>query len=340
MIPHAYPVKIVKSEKKDAPIYFDSIGHVESILSVNITARVEGQLMKIHFNEGDEVKKGAPLFTIDPRPYKAELDNAIGLLDESVANLYIAKDKFTRNKELAKVDYISQLDFETLTADVAKGEALVKQNQANVENAKLNLDYCYINAPVSGKTGIIQIDQGNMIYPSAQQDIVSINQIAPIFVTFTSSEKNLPAIQKYSKAAPLKLQVAFEDLDNPVAEGIVDMIDNQVDPSTGLIKLRATFENLERELWPGKFVKTRLILMMAKDAIIIPYKAIQQTSTGPVVFIIKEDETAELRKIELGQRQDENIIIVSGLSENESVVIDGQLNLSQGTKVNIKTDEK
>jgi len=336
----AYPVKVTKAEKKDALIYFDSIGHVESILAVKINSRIEGQLMDVLFKEGDEVKEGDPLLTIDPRPYKAELDKAMGQLDESVANLYIAKDRFIRYKDIAKEEYISQLDFETLTADVAKGEALVKQNQANVENAKLNLEYCYIYAPISGMTGILQIDKGNMIYPSDKQDIISINQIDPIYVTFTSNQTNLSTIQSISKTAPVKLQVAYEDLAHPDAEGTLDMIDNQVDPATGLITLRAIFKNSERKLWPGKFVKTRLILKIEKDTIVIPFKALHQTSSGPVVFVIKENDTAELRLVELGQRQDDNIIIIKGISENEKVVIDGQLNLAQGTKVTIKTDEK
>ena len=335
-----YPVKVVKAEKKEAHIYIDSIGHVTPILSVKINSRIEGQLMEVHFNQGDEVKEDDLLFTIDPRPYQAELDKAMGLLDESIANLYIAKDRFKRNKDLAKEEYISQLDFETLTTDVAKGEALVKQNQANVENAKLNLDYCYIYSPISGKTGILQIDKGNMIYPSDRQDIISINQIAPIYVNFTTSEKNLSIIQSLSQTTPLKLQVAYEDLSHPFAEGTLDMIDNQVDQDTGLITFKAIFDNSDRKLWPGKFVKTRLILKTEKNAILIPFKALHQTASGPIVFVIKDDDTADLRQVQLGQRQDDNIIILKGVEEGEQVVMDGQLNLSQGTKVTIKTDEK
>ena len=336
----AYPVQIATSQKKDSPIFSDNIGHVESITSVDIRSRIEGQLMDVHFSEGDYVKKGDLLFTIDPRPYKANLDKAIGLLDESVANLYIAKDRFIRNKDLIKDEYISQLDFETLTADVAKNEALVKQNQANVDNAELNLEYCYIYSPFKGKTGILQIDKGNMIYPNSNKQIITLNQIAPIYVTFYLPEKELPRIQKYNKICPLKLKVAFEDLDLDSIDGTLHMIDNEVDAETGMIKLRGIFNNLDKDLWPGKFVKTRLIITTEKDAIVIPFKAVVLTSKGPTVFVIKEDNKAELRNVKLGQREQNNIIILSGIKDNEKVVVDGQLNLKAGSKVNIKTKDK
>lgn len=339
-VPPAYPVRVVNAEKKDCLIYLDSIGHVEPINTISITARVEGELIKVHFTEGDEVKENDLLFTIDPRPYKAELDKAMGQLDESVANLYKAKDTFIRNKDLIKNEYISQLEFDTLAANVSVGEGMVKQNQANVETAKLNLEYCYIRSPISGKTGILMIDQGNMIYPTNQQEIITINQMAPIYVSFTAKEIDLAKIQQYLKIAPLKLKVADVDLKSPIAEGLLQMIDNQVDQSTGLITLRATFANDDRSLWPGKFVKTRLILYTQKDSIVIPFKAVQLSTVGPIVFVIKDDNTTDKRKVELGQREDDYIIIMSGVGENEKVVVDGQLNLSQGTKVTIITDEK
>lgn len=334
-----YPVKIIKSIKKNVPIYLDNIGHVESINTVNVNSRIEGELMEVHFKEGDEVKEGDLLFTIDPRPYKADLEKAMGQLDESIANLFIAKDRFVRNKDLIKDEYISQLDFETLSADVKKSEALVKQNQGNLDYAKLNLEYCYIYAPISGKTGVLQVTKGNMIYPSNQEKIITINQLDPIYITFYSPEKELPKIQRYAKEKKLSVKVAFEDLKNSTSEGLLDLIDNEVDTQTGLIKLRAVFENQERKLWPGKFVKTRLILTELQNTIVIPFKAILMTSGGPIVFVIKGNNRAELRHVETGQREDDDIIILKGLEENEDVVIDGQLNLAQDTQIIIKSDE-
>lgn len=333
--PLSYAVKIAKAQKMDAPIFLDNIGHVVSVTSIDINSRIEGQLLKVHFEEGDEVKENELLFTIDPRPYENQLAEAQGLLEENVANLYIAKDKLIRNSALVKDDYISQLDYDQLKTDVARIEAIIKQNEASVENAKLNLSYCYIYAPIAGKMGILEIDQGNMIYPDIQSTLTTLNQITPIQVQFTAPEKELPRIQKYFNEGPLTLQVAFEDLAENYIEGKLFMIDNAVDKETGMINLKGVFPNEDRMLWPGKFVKTRLILTIQKDALILPFQAIINTLDGPKIFIVKEDNTVEMRAVQLGQREDENIIIDSGVKEGERVVTEGQLNLYNGVKVTI-----
>ena len=334
-----YPVKIVSVIKKDSPIFIDNIGHVIPIITVEIKSRVEGELMEVHFEQGKEVKEGDPLLTIDSRPFEADLEKAKGGLEESIAELYIAKDSFVRNKDLIKDDYISQLDFDQLASDVSKMEGIVKQRQAEVEYSQLNIEYCHIYAPISGKTGILQIDKGNMIYPQTSNPILILNQMAPIYVQFFAPEKELPRILKFSKEATLNVRVAFDDLDKDYIEGKLDMIDNEVDTNTGLIKLRGIFDNDDRMLWPGKFVKTRLILKIQKDALTIPYQTVQLTTSGPIVFVVKEDSTVEMRHVELGQREGDQIIINKGVNENEKVVTQGQLNLSDGARVTTQPEE-
>lgn len=334
-----YAVKSAIVEKKDLPLYLDNIGHIVSINSVNINSRIEGELLKVHFKEGQEVKEGDLMFTIDPRPYENQLSQAQGLLDENIANLYIAKDKLLRNSELIKEDYISQLDFDQLNTDVVRLESIIKQNQAELENAKLNLAYCYIYAPINGKTGILQINEGNMIYPNNQNTLITLNQITPIYVQFSAPEIELPRIQKYFNNEKLKVRVAFEDLEKEYIEGELFLIDNSVDTENGMINLKAQFQNENRVLWPGKFVKTRLILTIQKDALMVPYQAIQNTVDGPKIFVIK-DNKIEIRAVILGQKEDENIIIEKGVSAGEIVVTEGQINLYNGAMVSIKEDEK
>ena len=335
----SYPVKVKEVIKKEVPIYIDNIGHVDPIVTIDIKARVEGELMEINFIEGKEVQANDLLFIIDPRPYEKALEKSKSVLEENLANLYIAKDKFMRYSSLVKQEYISELNFEEIAAQVAGGEALIKQNQTEIEDAKLNLSYCTIRAPISGMPGILKTDLGNMIYPNSQTPLVTLNQMAPIYVVFYVPEKELPRVQKYAREKDLTVRVAFEDLDNKYIEGKLNLIDNEVDMKTGQIRLRAIFDNKERILWPGKFVKTRLILKTDPDALIIPFQAVQITSTGPKVFIVKEDERAELRDVVLGQREGLDVIIKKGVSENEKVVIEGQFNLADGTKIFIKEDK-
>lgn len=335
-----YSVKEAKVKKQDAPIYLDNIGHVESITSIKITSRVEGELLDVHFKEGDIVNEGDLLLTIDPRPYEATLKKTKGVLEENKANLFMAKDKFLRNESLIKDDYISQLDFEELATNVSRIEALIKQNKADIEQAKLNINYCHIHAPVSGKMGILQVDKGNMIYPDSQDYIVILNQIEPIYAVFFMPERQLPRIQKYAKENALKVRVAFEDLSENYIEGTLDLIDNQVDKQTGMIKLRAVFDNKNNLLWPGKFVKVRLILTTQKDALLVPFQSVVSTTDGPKIFIIKQNNTVEMRSVTLGQREDDNIIILKGVQEGEKVVLTGQQNLMDGSKISITTGGK
>lgn len=332
----SFPVQIGEAVSKDMPIFIEALGHVQSINSINIYSRIEGELTGVFFNQGQEVKKGDLLFTIDPKPYQAALLQAQGLLEEALANFALAEEKVKRYKTLTKDEFYSQMDYETLQANMAATAAQVESYQGQVDSAKINLDYCWIYAPIDGKTGILNIDYGNLICVNCNSALITLNQMSPIFVTFSVPEFQLPRIQKAirSQNEPLKVLSSFEEfMSGEHFEGSLYMIDNSVDASTGMVALRAIFDNEQRDLWPGQFIRNRLILFTMKDAVVIPFTAVQMTQTKPIVFVVKEDMTVEQRTVKLGQRTDADVIVLEGIKANEKIVIEGQINLYTGTKV-------
>ena len=331
----SYPVHIGVAVQKEAPIFIEALGHVDSITAINIKSRIEGELTGVYFTQGAEVKKADLLFTIDPRPYQAALKEAQATLDQNLANLALASEKVKRYRTLVKDEYYSQIDYETLQANYAATSALVEQNRAQVDGALINLNYCWIYAPIDGMMGLLQVDFGNLVANDGST-LSTLNQMAPIYVTFAIPEFQLPQIQKYYTKGTLKVLAAYEDFTDEVFEGKLFMLDNSVDPSTGMITLRALFDNNKRELWPGQFIRTRLILHTVTDAVIVPYTALQLTQTGPVMFVVKDDKTVEQRPVTLGQREDDNIIIIKGIKAGETIVTEGQLNLFPGAKVEVK----
>ena len=331
--PPSYPVQVTQVQMRKTPLYIEALGHVESIDTVQIRSRIEGELMEVHFVEGQEVKKGDLLFSIDPRPYQATLKSQQALLEESLANLAIAEEKVRRYAQLTKDDYYSQIDYETLQTNFATAAASVKANEANVDSAALNLDYCWIYSPIDGLAGILQIDKGNLISQDGQNALITLNRMTPIYVTFSIPEMKLPEVQKAHRQEPLVVEAAFESFRNECFTGKLQMFDNAVDTSTGMIKLRAIFLNADRALWPGQFVRTRLILRTLDQAVLIPAAAIQQTLSGPIVYVVKPDSTVKTVKVKLGQREDTEIIVVDGLKGDEILVLEGQLNLFDGAKV-------
>lgn len=331
----SYPVKVAKSIEKEASIFIETLGHVDSITSIKIKSRIEGELVGVHFVQGQEVNQGDLLFTIDPRPYEAALKEAKGELEQNQANLALAQEKVKRYRSLANNEYYSQIDYETLQYNFAATSALVEQDKAKVDSALIDLNYCWIYAPIDGMMGLLEVDYGNLVANDGST-LSTLNQMAPIYVTFSIPEFQLHRVQKYRREGTLKVLAAYENFQGEVFQGDLYMVDNQVDPGTGMITLRAVYENKNRELWPGQFVRTRLILYTLPDAVLIPYTAIQLTPQGPVVFVVKKDSTVEERVVTLGQREDENVIILKGVKPNETVVMDGQLNLYEGAKVIIK----
>jgi membrane fusion protein, multidrug efflux system len=335
----AYPVQIGAAVTKPMPLFLEALGHVDSITSIQIRSRIEGELTGVFFTQGKEVKQGDLLFTIDSKPYEAALKEAQGALEQSLANLALAEEKVKRYRILAKDEYYSQIDYETLQANFAAAAATVQQNQGAVDAAKIDLDYCWIYAPIDGMLGILNVDYGNLVAaPDGNTDpLVILNQMAPIYVTFSIPEFQLPEIQRATKKQELKVIAAYDRFEEESFEGTLFMIDNQVDPQTGMIKLRGIFENGKRDLWPGQFVRIRLILSTLQNAVVIPSTAVQMTQTDPIVFVVKPGNTVEQRTVKLGQREGDEILVLEGLKGDEKIVTEGQINLFNGAKIFVPT---
>jgi membrane fusion protein, multidrug efflux system len=332
-----YPVSVSVAEQKEAAIFLEALGHVEAITSVQIRSRVEGELTGVYFTQGQEVKKGDLLFTIDSRPYEASFKQAKATFEQNAAALALAEEKVKRYRLLAKEEYYSQMDFETLQANFASAKALVAQNEAQVEKALLDLNYCKIYAPIDGLTGALQIDQGNLI-TDAGDPLVTVNQMSPIYVTFSLPEFQLSQVQKHRGQNSLKLLATFDDFTQDPFVGELFMIDNAIDSKTGMIQMKGLFNNEKKALWPGQFIRVRLILYSIPSAVVIPYAAIQLTQKEPIVFVLKEDNTVSQRRVKLGQREDDQIVILEGVKVGEKIVTEGQLNLSEGVKVYLAED--
>lgn len=336
----SYPVAVATAIKKTVPIYIDTTGHVVPISAIDVKSRVEGILTKAYFKEGQDVKKGDLLFTIDKKPFTAQLDESKAILQESIASLAFADDKVRRFKPLVEEDYYSIINYEELKTTAAIDKATVAQNKANVDLASINLDYCSIYAPVDGKAGMYQIDPGNMVFANKDETLVTINQIKPIYVTFTIPENQLQRLFDARKNGEVQIDAAHCDLAGKCCQGKLNMIDNQIDTSTGMIKVRGIFPNDDSTLWPGEFVQTRLIFYQRQDAIIIPYQAVISTPDGHAVYVLTKNDTVEMQYIKLGQREDGNIIVEKGIDAGDIVVTEGQLNLSSGVSVSVKKGVK
>ena len=336
--PKKPPVPVTASyvEKKSMPVYIKAIGNVEAYSQVSVKSQISGILTRVHFKEGQFVKKGELLFTIDPAPYEAALKQATANLARDVAQLNNARTEVKRYEELVKKGYISASQFDQIKTNADSLEAAVKADEAIVENARLQLKYCYINSPISGKAGSLIVHEGNLIKANADTPMVIINQIQPIYVTFSVPEQFLPEIKKYMSTGKVKTQVFInKDTEHPV-EGILTFIENAVDPDTGTIKLKSIFNNNDNRLWPGQFVDVLIILTIQKDALVIPSKAVMTGQGGQFVYVIKEDLSVENRPVAVSRTIADEAVIEKGLQSGERIVTDGQLRLMPGSKVQVK----
>jgi len=334
--PPSVPVVVAQAVLKDVPIQITAIGNVEAYSSVTIKSRVEGQLMKANFKEGDEVRKGQLLFVIDPRPFEEAVRQAEANLLRDKAQLEFARADLERYDELLREELVSRQQYEKIRTTYESIKATVKADQAILENARLQLGYCYIYSPIDGKIGSLLVHPGNMIKANDTQ-LAVINQIVPVLVRFSVPEQELFRIKKAMNEGSLKTEVMVKGVDvNYTAQGKVVFIDNAVDVSTGTVKLKAEFSNKDKMLWPGQFVNVALTLGVKKNAVVIPYRALQTGQKGQYVWIVKEDKTAEMREVTPGLRFGDDVTVEKGLSSGEIVVVDGQLRLTPHAKVEIK----
>jgi len=330
------PVVAGKVEQKDMPIYLDGLGTVQAFNTVTVHTRVDGQLQQVLFSEGQNVKAGDLLAVVDPRPFQAALDQAIAKKSQDEAQLANAKVVLERNTDLIKKKVIAEQDFDASKYQADALQAAVQADQAAIENARTQLDYTQVKSPIDGRTGVRLVDVGNIVHASDQTGIVVITQLHPISVVFTLPEQNLEEILNQGGAnGGLKVLALDRGNTSTLDEGSLAVVDNEIDPTTGTLKLKATFPNDELKLWPGKFVNARLILTTRKDATVIPSSVIQRGPQGTYAYLIKPDKTVEMRPIKVAQTEGNLALVDEGLKPGEQVVVDGQYKLQPGAHVEL-----
>lgn len=334
--PAGAPVRIATVTSRTMPVELQAIGNVEAISTVSIKAQISGQLMRVHFKEGDFVKKGQLLFTIDRAPFEAALRQAEGTLAKDEAQALNSRLDAERYQGLGKEGVVSKQQVDAAGAAANAMAATVAADKAAVETAKINLQYTSIYSPINGRTGTVGVKEGNLVKANDVPILVTINQIEPIYVSFAIPEQQLAELKQYSFAKSLKVDAAPQGSTQHF-QGRLTFIDNSVDLTTGTIKLKATFDNAAHVLWPGQFADVHLTLKSQPNAIVIPTAALQTSQNGTFVYVIEQDLTAKQQPVKVGWNVGEETVISSGLQPGQRVVTDGQLRLTPGAKVDIKS---
>jgi membrane fusion protein, multidrug efflux system len=332
----AVPVSAAAAQQRDVPVYFEGLGNVQAYYTVTIHSRVDGQLMQVNFREGQQVQKGQELALIDPRPYEVQLSQAEATKYKDQANLENAQRDLQRYADLYKQGVIAQQQYNTQQSVVAQQEGLVRADDAQINNAKLNLTYCHIKSPIDGRVGLRLVDPGNMIHASDQNGLLVITELQPIAVLFTLPEDNLRDVLQHMRTNRLEVQAWNRDDTQQIADGRLETIDNQIDPNTGTFRLKAVFDNRDNALYPNQFVNARLQVYVRKNAMTIPAVAVQRGSQGTYVYVIKQDKTVESRNIKIALSEGTVSVIDSGVKPGELVITDGQERLQPGNKVEVE----
>ncbi|MBA4372442.1 MAG: efflux RND transporter periplasmic adaptor subunit [Thermodesulfovibrio sp.] len=328
------PVTVGTATVKSVPVHVKAIGTVEPYATVAIKAQVGGLLSKVHFREGQDVRKGDLLFTIDPRPYEAQIRQYEAVLAKNRALLDNAREEARRYGDLAKKGYVARDQYEQFRTNELALEATVNADKAVLENARLQLGYCSIPAPVSGRTGSLIVNEGNLIKANADTAMVVINQVQPVYVAFSVPERNLSEIRSRMRSGSLSVAVNLSTGDVHAETGKLTFIENTVDPATGTIKLKGAFANRENKLWPGQYVNTTLTLAELANTVVVPTQAVQTGQQGQYVFVVKQD-TVELRQVTTGPSFEGETVIEKGVIAGEQVITDGQMRLVPGAKIEI-----
>lgn len=330
------PVRVATVASRTMPVELQAIGNVEAISTVTIKAQISGQLIKVHFKEGDFVKKGQLLFTIDRAPFAAALRQAEGTLAKDEAQALNSKLDSERYAGLGNQGVVSRQQVDAAASAANAMAASVAADKAAVETARINLEYTTIYSPINGRTGNIGVKEGNLVKANDVPILVTINQIEPIYVSFAIPEQQLAELKQYSSAKTLKVDAAPQGSSQHF-QGRLTFIDNSVDLTTGTIKLKATFDNAAHVLWPGQFVDVNLTLKSQPNSIVIPTAALQTSQSGTFVYVVSQDLTAKQQQVKIGWNIGEETVIASGLQPGQIVVTDGQLRLTPGAKVEIKS---
>lgn len=336
--PQGIRVDTAAARRADVPLYASGLGTVQAFYTVTITPRVDGQLLKVAFTEGQDVKKGALLAQIDPRPYQAALEQAQAMRDKDQATLENAKRDLERYETLAPQDLASKQTVDTQRALVAQTAAQIKADQAAIDNARTQLDYTTIASPIDGRTGIRQVDPGNNVHASDTAGIVVVTQVHPISVVFTLPEEQLPAVNAALARGAVEVTALSRDGRTELDRGTLSLVDNQIDQTTGTVKLKATFPNPHDALWPGEFVNAKALLETRKSQVVIPGTAVQRGPDGVFTYVVRPDSTVEARKLKVGDESGDIVAVDSGLNDGEQVVTSNQYRLQPDAKVRTGSD--
>lgn len=329
----AIVVETAMAGRTDVPIYLEGLGTVQAFYTVTVTARVDGELEKVGFVEGQTVKKGDLIGQIDPRPFQAALDQAVATHAKDVAQLASAKADLDRYELLAPQNLASKQTLDSQHALVAQLEAQIKGDQANIDNARTQLSYTTIVSPIQGKTGIRRVDPGNNVHATDTNGIVVVTQVQPIATIFTLPEEALPTLNRALEGGPVTVTAMSRDNKTELDKGTIALVDNQIDQSTGTIRVKATFPNPHNALWPGEFVNARVLVRTEKGALTVPSAAIQRGPNGMFTYVVKNDSTVEVRPLKVGDEGDSFTVVTDGLKDGDQVVLSNQYRLQPGAHV-------
>ncbi len=333
----AVPVVAAQVSQRDMPVQVTAIGNVEAYSTVTIKSLVDGEIQQAYFREGQDVRKGERLFSIDPRPFQAALHQAEANLARDQAQAQYAQAEAQRYTQLMKAGIVSQIQYEQFTSNAQALDAAVRSDRAAVENAKIKLNYCSIDAPISGRTGSLLVHPGNLVKTN-DTSLVVINQVTPIYVDFSIPEQDLTQVKQRQAQGRLRILAYPSGHESDASTGTLSFINNTVDSSTGTIVLKGTFANRDRRLWPGQFVSVILDLSVQRSATVVPSQAVQTGQNGKYVYVIKSDRTVVLRPVTIGNALAGLTVVEKGLSPGETVVTNGQLRLYPGAKVSFKNE--
>jgi multidrug efflux system membrane fusion protein len=332
------PVLVASAQTTNVPVYLDAVGTTKALNTVTVRPQVDGKLLSVNFKEGQDVKKGDVLARIDPTTFQATLDQALAKKAQDEALLANAKNDLARYQQLAATNAINKQQADTQKSLVAQYTAQVQSDQAAVESAQATLAYTTIKAPIDGRTGIRQVDEGNIVHASDSTGIVVITEIKPISVMFNLPQQYLKEVNDTFAKGPLDVDAQRSDDDAVIDKGKLTVVDNTVDASTGTVKLKAEFPNAELQLWPGQFVNVRLLINTLQQVIVIPTGAVQRGPTGTFVYVVKDDNSASIRPIVVQKQDETQTVVKSGVTPPERVVTTGFARLTDGSKVTIGSD--